>query len=181
MAKKKKTLVVDDGTNTGQEFAQQQELNWDDIKLARTEAATTLISQQMLQTELVKMFSSTIEADKSLKETVIGISNSYNDITDEILGIDAVYNNRTGVVQAGDEELEYLQIAERYIAIQEKVANIAGSGLMDVFVTLRSKGVEGINPEDITKLAEALNEGKQSIIDTVKTEEAKTAEVEVVE
>jgi hypothetical protein len=177
MAKKKTPkpeVVVADGTNTGEEFTRNQKLNWEDIALARSEACKSLIAQQSLTLELTKTYSDIIESDIELKETILGISNSYDDIVDEIVGIDEAYKMRTGEVANGDEELEYLQIAERYIAMQEKVANISSSGFMDVFVTLKIKGVAGIDTTDLNAIAEAVVDGKKDIINTIKEAEAST-------
>jgi hypothetical protein len=157
--KKKDKLVLNDGApdgnNSGYTPVDDQTLSWDELPKLRKEVVVSLINNQALHSEFCKLFTTTIEADKQLKDLVIGVSESFKDIAFEIADVDAMCAGKSGIADDIDDQILYIRVSSNYNEKLEKIATLMSNGYMDVFTELSVRGGD-IDQEDITKFKTAV-------------------------
>lgn len=151
-----------EGNSTGEEFIMEEALTWEELPKLRVEVVKDLIKNQQLHTELCKMFSSTIEKDSKLKDMVIGISKTYEDIAHGIVAIDGLYKDKAGNAEGIDDQMLYIRVANNYNEKLEQIANTASLGYLDVLAVLQTKS-DGISSDDIAKIQAATLTGQNEV------------------
>ena len=176
MSKNNKNDVVIDATpvstvdvDTGLNEASEEKLLWEGLVELRASISQEILKQQAFVLEIAKANNDTLSKDAVLFQTVEGLMKSIGDLAHSVVEVEAAHKDETGSFKTGeingiDEQLEYLGIGNRYITINENLANLISAAYLEIFVKLNVGGTT------LAELNQAIAEGKAAVADTVKGE-----------
>jgi len=171
------TLSPEQKIKLRKSITENEEITWDGLVELRKNAAIAVLTMQQKLTDLSIQFESKINADTELFDHVRGLGLTINDLAEEISkttkrhakvkqdkdGNIVAIDFKTGICNPDkDEDLEYLNIANEYITVQESLANISAQGFIDILTKL------GIEENIVNDIKTANEQGKKELEKVVK-------------
>ena len=152
---------------------EKQVIRWEDLMGLKDSTANAIIMQQHLTNTLILKTKDIINSNPKLRESIVGLLNSYKDI---ILIINEnmkkhitmdesnlITDYRKGVIDINSEDyLEFFKISSDYINAQEQIANLSFTGYTEILSMLAE-----LDPNIVSQLQ--LDEMKKTYEDGVKS------------
>ena len=156
---------------------------WEDLMQMRSDCINSYIDQHTLLITIGKQFKDQIENDKIVSQIFKGVNDSLVEISKKIkINMDRhvmptdkkdeagniIFDYKKGVVDPdGEEILEYWNIANEYMIINNDILGVGTDGYITLLDELRAF-TNAIKEEDITMLRKAVDNGQNEIIKTIQ-------------
>ena len=109
-----------------------KKFNWEELKEYASGLYKQIINQQIYIHEIVKAKKQAIDANVDIRLTVAGLVDTINDLANVLTDNLKLHADKTGDTQDVDEAMEFMRVAEVYVAVEENLGYLISTAHIDI-------------------------------------------------
>lgn len=156
----------------------KEQVRWDDLVEMRDHTISHMVTSQKMIGELFTMYGTEGEHSKDVRESILGMMKTYQDVVPRIQNImkrhcDEYKENEDGTVEVkfkkgvikgdSDEFFTAIEIVNQYQELIDTIADITSVGYTDLFTKLKNID-PNINPDLVTDLDKEIITGRSGVM-----------------